>query len=197
MNKDLIKEYANRKYPLCGDYDRKRYGNDRMNEYIVKTTSEAIMLSDGRIVGIDKPSIETHFCFADEGPAYEEYKDLHSSEDKMKAYFFYQNLKGIDEEIADLSEDTWPTFTGFYDNGDGTASVCRRYYDHLTDCGMIEEGLEKHEREPNWNRGTKEDKQKCIEALKQVRIDFEKRLNTWWKKYGVKNLHTWTYWADA
>lgn len=196
MNKELIKAYADRCYPIVGDYDKKRYGNDRMNEYIAKNLADAVMLSNGIIVGIEKPSVKTEFCFADEGPAYDEYKELHSSEDKMKRYFFYENLKGLNEWIKSLTEDEWPVITGFYSHEDGTASLCCRYYDHLTSCGNIEEGLAKHEREPNFFRGTDEDKQKCVEALKQAKVDFEKRLNTWWKRYGAKHLHTWTYWAD-
>ena len=28
------------------------------------------------------------------------------------------------------------------------------------------------------------------------RVDFEKRLSVWWKKYGDEKLNTFTYWAD-
>lgn len=195
--KDLIKEYANRRYPICGDYDTKRYGSDRMNEYIAKTTAGAVMLDDGRICGFDKPTIKKDFCFHDEGADYELYKDLHGSEDKMKAYFFFQNLKDIDEWIDALQEDKWPVFTGFYENAKGAVTLCCRNYGHLTNLSNIQEGLEKHEMEPLWSHASESDRKKCIDMLKQIRIDFEKRLNTWWKKYGVDKLHTWTYWADA
>ena len=36
-----------------------------------------------------------------------------------------------------------------------------------------------------------------LSGLKYGRMMLEKRLDSYLKKYGVKKLHTWTYWADA
>lgn len=187
MTKELIKEYANRQYPISGDYNTHRYGNDRMNEYIVKSTAEAIRISDDIILGFGKPSIETRFCFHDEGPQYDLYKDLHSDDDKMKAYFMRENLRRYDEYIRALEnpdsiDDN--AYVGFYDNKDGTASMTFRYRHNFRE-------------EPNFTIATGKDKQAALEAIKQIRAAFVKRLETWWKRYGAEKLHTWTYWADA
>ena len=35
-----------------------------------------------------------------------------------------------------------------------------------------------------------------IEAYKKARAAFEKRLNTYLKRYGMSKVETWTYWRD-
>lgn len=203
MNKELIKECANRMYPIVGDYNTRRYGSDRMNEYIIKETAEAIMLSNGMILRLEKPSIETRFCFHDEGPQYYLYKHLHSKEEYMKAYFMNENLERLDsllkglEENEDITNKSQNYYVGFYDNKDGTASITFRHYIHISDEPYIEEGLKKHELEPNFIYAQGQDRINALEAVKTVREAFYKRLETWWKKYGAEKLHTWTYWADA
>ena len=53
MSKELIKELADIEYP----------NDKRMNDYIIKSTSEVIKTSQGYLVDFDKPSIKTRFCF--------------------------------------------------------------------------------------------------------------------------------------
>ena len=45
-------------------------------------------------------------------------------------------------------------------------------------------------------RLTKDERDEVAGALEYVRANFQKRLETYLKKYGVSKLHTWTYWAD-
>lgn len=190
MNKDLIKKYA----------DINWADNKHMNDYIVKSTFDVIELSDGTLFALSKPSIQKRFCFHDEGPSYDLYKDLHSHDDKMKKYFFNENLKRINQDIQALEKGNcrdgmW--YVGLYVQDGYTNGLCYRTYDHLTDCGFIDEGLDKHEKEPNWRRINEKDRLEILILLRDYRASLEKRLNTWWKKYGVKGLRTWTYWADA
>jgi hypothetical protein len=44
---------------------------------------------------------------------------------------------------------------------------------------------------------TVEDRQAILAGLKREREKFEKRLQTYLKRYGVSKIRTWTYWADA
>lgn len=197
-NKDLLQEYADSVYPIVGDYDTHRYGNDRMNEYIIKSTIQAIRLPDNSICYFDKPSIETHFCFADEGDEYEYYRELNSEEEKMKRYFFAKNLNHYNEVISLLEkdEDDHYNYAGFNYYNDKCCSVGFLPYSMISDEGFIEEGLAKHERSPNWRPMTMEERKLCLETYRELKAAFEKRLNTWWKRYGVEKLHTWTYWRD-
>lgn len=84
MSKEFIEQFANIQYPIVGDYNSKRYGNDRMNEWLRKQMFDVIKLKDGRLCGFDKESIKKDFCFADEGTDYEIYKDLHSDDEKFR-----------------------------------------------------------------------------------------------------------------
>ena len=43
---------------------------------------------------------------------------------------------------------------------------------------------------------TAEDLKNYAEAVKFVRDNFEKKLNSYIKRYGTKKLRTWTYWVD-
>lgn len=191
---NLIKEYANRKYPLCGDYDSHRYGNDRMNEHIVKSTAAAVLLSNGLILGFDKLTVKKSFWFADEGIGAEIYDRLQDTE-KRKKYFFSENLKGITEKIENLKKDSFPWYTGFFDNGNGTAELCVENYNSITSCGFIEEGLQKHERLPHWHLMEEEDRKNCIKELTDMKKKFEKRLESYWKNHS-DCVRTHTYWAD-
>lgn len=185
MSKELIQEWADNEYPKCGDYNTHRYGNDRMNEWVVKNTAEVIKLSDGKLLGFDKPRVETHFCFHDEGAEYELYKDLHASENRMKSYFMSENMKQYDELLNRLEgkKDEYSTFRlCLYNYRNGNYKLT-----WMSGFNLDEYHIELNEK----------DLPQVLAVVKKLRADFEKRLNTWWKRYGVDKLKTWTYWADA
>ena len=174
MSKELIKEYADIDYPT----------DKSMNEWVQKKyLADAVRLSSGAICGIEKPNIETRFCFSDEGPEYDYYHELCSDDNKMKEYFFHENLAKLDEQISifkgedDRKE---PAISG----GDETR-ICRPSFNW------------KWEENEYVRPITDEDTKIILKALEGVREAFVKRLNTWWKRYGVEKLHTWTYWANA
>lgn len=134
---------------------------------------------------IDKPSINNKFCFHDEGPQYELYKNLTSSEDRMAQYFKDENLEKFDDSIKHIeqgeewTEDKrvwWFACEGYPEE----MHICftDRYYKNCTLC-------------------TDEEKELILKGLKYGRQCFEKRLDAYLKRYGTKKLKTWTYWADA
>ena len=182
INKNLIQKFADIEYPKCGDYETRRYGNDRMNEWTVKNLYNVIELSDGTLCGFDKESIETRFCFADEGPQYEIYKNLMSNrEERLKNYFINENLKRIEQRIKVFEKEDMD----------------------IPACWIYEDGICK----PTWLRDDRDidikhkllneqDRKAILEIYKEMKVDMIKRLNTWWKRYGADKLHTWTYWAD-
>lgn len=134
---------------------------------------------------IEKPSIDTKFCFHDEGPQYDLYKELTSNDDRMARYFKAENLGGFDSKIKhiekgeDWSEDKrvwWYTS----EQAPKRMNLCFYHndYEGYTLC-------------------TDEEKKQILKGLKFGRQCFEKRLDAYLKRYGTKKLHTWTYWADA
>lgn len=152
------------------------------DDYYKKNSIGAIKLNDGYLL-LGKESIETKFCFHDEGPDYEVYKKVTRNDESLKKYFLSENLRGLDREIKDLSDED----TVFYvsDLNYGRKSYyCHRDYWHF------------REREEHVKL-TPEQRAEIIKALQWSRGEFEKRLNTYLKRYGVSKIHTWTYWADA
>lgn len=148
-------------------------------DYYRKQYLGAVKVDDGYIM-ISKPSIETKFCFADEGPDYEYYKELMADNKRLEAHFVADNLSGLDKKIEDLERRFPMVVSSVY--YDGRKSYCR-------------EGS-------NWpNPDDKpmsaELRAELIRAYRWSRSLFEKRLQSYLKRYGTSKLHTWTYWRDA
>ena len=187
----LISEYVQRKNEEWPGY------------YKEKEIAGACSLKNGFILGRRKEGIKTRFCFHDEGPDYDFYKELKSADEKMRRYFMSENLSDFDFYIdllkkAKAKESTFPKYVGAYlENETKTAVLTFRNYSDLTDEFEIEKGLAQHEREPNFYPLDAEEVETVLAMMEKTKADFEKRLNTWWKKYGAEKLHTWTYWADA
>jgi len=134
---------------------------------------------------LDKPSMNTRFCFHDEGPDYEYYKYLHKEEKRLADYFKSENLAQFDNKIKriekgeEFSEDkrVW-WYTGDYDKN----KLYLQFY---------------NDRDETMTLCTDEEKKMILKGLKFARGCFEKRLDQYLKRYGTSKLHTWTYWADA
>ena len=171
--------------------------------YTTKELAGACELKNGFILGRRKDGIQTRFCFHDEGPDYDFYRELKSENEKMRRYFMRENLSDFDFYLdllrkAKNKESTFPKYVGAYlENETKTAVLTFRNYSDLTGEFEIEKGIAQHEREPNFYPLDDEELDRVLEMVEQTKADFEKRLNTWWKKYGAEKLHTWTYWADA
>lgn len=131
---------------------------------------------------IEKDTIETKFCWADEGEDYEEYKRITSDDAKLSQYCIAYNLRGIDwllERLADPSKKYYYTINrgltiGLY---------------------QVEPWQEKQNAEDI--KLTDEERKEIIKATEWRKAQFEKRLKAYIKRYGTSKLHTWTYWRDA
>ena len=153
----------------------------------VKEHIGAVKLSNGWFFLLEKSKIENSFCFHDEGPQYEFYKTLVDDKEKMKEYFVFENLEGIENKIKQIQENKDDIiFVRHYQD----RAICdvfvsyeyERFYGHSTAEKYIP---------------TEEDTNNVINALIYQRDQFKKRLETYLKKYGTSKIKTWTYWADA
>ena len=154
------------------------------DEYYRKHCVGAIKMHDHYYL-IDKPSINTQFCFHDEGPQYEYYKELTSENSKMERYFKNKNLREFDSKIERITKgEEWGEdkriwwYTGDYDKNKLYLQFHSSNDDNLTLC-------------------TEDEKKLILKGLQFGRDMFEKRLDSYLKRYGTSKLHTWTYWADA
>lgn len=154
-------------------------------DYYVKETA-AIVEAEGRYFDIDKPRIETRFCMDDESPNLDEWRKA------VRTYEFFrdENLEKIEGTIKALESDE-----GMY--------IYRNGYTHLWEFqkihvgGWYDESPEIRFGHEPYEIMSAETRAALLKGYKQVRDGFEKRLQTWWKKYGADKLHCWTYWANA
>ena len=146
-------------------------------DYYKKSKAGAIKLSDGYYV-LSKPHIENRFCFHDEGPQYEFYKELHKSEKNMERYFMSENLSELDDMLKKLKE--------------GREIVVQQGYDRLV---YLE--ARSYYNEGDGRTLTDDERKQVIGLVEWVRAGFVKRLKSYLKRYGVSKIHTWTYWAEA
>lgn len=153
-------------------------------DYILKAYESAVRLADG-IVLFDRPKIETKFCFRDEGPDYEFYKECCANKDVLRDYFIRENMD--QQRIAEPDEGKDMYIVNYGDNRTGRKYV--RFCRWPEDLNL--------RREDTFRKATDEERRTYLAELGRVRKAFRKRLDTYLKKYGVSKLHIWSYWADA
>ena len=154
----------------------------RIDDY---TKNTAAMVIDGdKCFRFTKPSIETSFCHPDE-PMEEAREWLRYS--RTYEHFSTENLAGIDRRI-EMLEDAHL--------GDLCGAFIFRDWDGVYEWGINTDRYYLRN-EANPQPMTEEQRKAIIAALRIVREGFEKRLQTWWKRYGADKLHVWTYWAEA
>ena len=154
-------------------------------DYIMKAYESAVKLADG-VVLFNHPKIKTEFCFRDEGPDYEFYKELGSDENLLRDYFIRENMDQSGIAEPDENTDMYIVkYAGEYRPG--------RVYVQFCNCP---EYLNLR-REDTIRIATDTERSLYLAELARVRKAFRKRLDTYLKRYGTKKLHTWSYWADA
>lgn len=162
-------------------------------DYYVKEAAAVIEIG-GRCFYIAKPSIETRFCHPDE-PAEAVaawYKVVRTYD-----YFRDANLSEIDANIKALEEDRLGSPIELVSGEIGIWGLfIYKEYNGLWNFGTDSDRYYLT-KESEAMAMDEETRAALIKAYKAVRTATEKRLATWWKKYGADKLHVWTYWQDA
>ena len=156
-------------------------------DYYTKHT-ESIVEVDGRFFDIEKSTIETRFCHPDEP---EEAVKKWWEAVRTYEYFKNENISGLDNMIkklheANIGDSRW-TKTVIWQRGNGL-------WDFAIDADI--EYRDSWVKRQNPILMDEKTRDALLKGYKTARARFEKRLETWWKKYGADKLHCWTYWAD-
>lgn len=184
---------------------KKCWESPEMIGYFDKECGYVVALDDGDLTVIDKPRIETSFCFG------HGYCGVTTEEDENRAnnmahvaatdqnYFIRENLKDIDRYISLLK-------------GEGDYKVV--FHKHLKYSGQESGDKLKGVGYDRWSmvcddmptgewHGMKDcavlsdnEIQALIEGYEEVRKAFEKRLKTYLKRYGLSKVRTWSYLSD-
>lgn len=170
------------------------WSDPKMVDYCVKKAGYIVELENGDIVAIEKPSIQKNFCFGYHDSRYDT-EDFDRAENmaeharKSTEYFLEQNLKGINETIDNLEgrgSYRWEWRVAIPYTGQPKDS-------QLKDVWCVD-SYESRGKEYPLLKG--EDLQRVVEGYKVVKADFEKRLNTYLKRYGLSKVNSWSFWAD-
>ena len=148
-------------------------------EYYKSRFSTGIRFPEG-VYLFQKPRIENDFCFRDEGPEYDYYKELCNDKKLLEEHFIAHNMEQVREpkegETMYIIKDSWST--------DGRVYI--RWADYpfgVANDQTVREATEREEQEYRLQ-------------LRAVRAEFGKRIDNYLKRFGTSKLHIWSYWAD-
>jgi len=188
ISPELLEEYRNE---LVKVYPK----DSSMISYLMKRVANIVKLSNGVLVPFEKHNIETSFCFGYDGDRdYDDANNMVSVARSQTSYFKNENLRCYDDKIDSLSNPDneyllmqhYPDYNvNIYSASMMTAYSYdgQRYlYDHIMPKGAI--------------KLTDDDRKAIIDALFEVRKEFDLRLNTYIKRYGTSKLKCWSYWRD-
>lgn len=170
-------------------------GDQKMVDYCLKEAAHIVELTNGDIIVIEKPRIETRFCFGYSDSRYdtEDYDRANAMADhakKSQEYFIEENMKGINQTIGQMEGTIHHSFE----------YRLRVKYNGQPDDSKLK-SLDAYywsdEHAKQYPEISAEDLQRVIEGYKVVKASFEKRLNTYLKRYGMSKVKSWSYWQDA
>ena len=165
---------------------RKEYGDEKgALVYFNKHISNAVKLDNGGYVLIEKPSINTMFCYGysdtlDGSEMQEAGKCAHNARTNTE-YFIQQNLNPLEEKICDL-------YAG--------ALVYKSYENARIYELCFDETAPKRYTDISFIELSKAEIERLVNAYKEEIKKLTKRLNTYLKRYGLSKVHAWTYWRD-
>jgi hypothetical protein len=166
---------------------------------------DIIKLENGALVPFEKPEIETSFCYGyGIGITSQEASDAADVARKSVEHFMHANLDGLDELIKQAKtlkgkydKDLVPYFrrASFYNVEEGTLNFGDVVFldPYMSDFELCKWNISSLD---ELYKLTDNDRKNYIAMLERVRASFKKRLDTYIKRYGLKKLHVWTYWAD-
>ena len=181
------------------DLLKKEYGKvwspGSVLDYCVNNVSNIVTLDDGNLYVIEKPSIHTKFCFGYSLSSYdsEDYDKANADAENARhnvEYFVNENMEraGFDKLIKNMNDSGYKCVVGrMY--GTNQPKDCKIMYMrcmHMCDPSPADT-------RPLTDR----EKIRIIATLKDAKARFNKRLNTYLKKYGLTCIDTWSYWRDA
>lgn len=179
-----------KEYELFLDEVKKAWDSDYMQDFLIKKIQEVVTLSDGKIITIDKPKIETSFCFGYGWCGRSDEEDEERADNMaVKAnsdinYFIDKNLKELKRQLEILKSEK-PIVVGY-----SYGVKCKLCYWSIRDrsTDLIDKEIFVLENQ--------EDRNRLIAGYENVIASFTKRLNTYLKKYGLTKVRSWSFLRD-
>lgn len=166
---------------------------EKMIDYNRKKISQVVELDNGELVAIDKPNIETNFCFGYSNYEYDEAEKMKEHAETHADYFIDENLRRFDKEYPEWLKnkpDTAYIQTRYINAPENTKIKDIVFLDYWKSSGLTDEEKKKI------RKLSPAEIEKLLTAYAEERAIFEKRLHAYLKRYGTKKLNCWTYWRD-
>lgn len=164
------------------------WGNNQgMIDYCIKDAFEIVELDNGLIFQISKPRMETSFCFGYGQFGMSTVDEEEGASEKARAVREFENFKNaniksnFDWLLKRIEEGRY--YVVEFDGGKNLVGIADEnswHFDINKTAGQI----------------TDNDRKKLKDAYERAVKRFEKRLETYWKRYGASKLKVWTYLVD-
>ena len=166
-----------------------------MIDYSMKNIGYIVEFSNGNIAEIEKPTIKKDFCFS------HGYCGVSTDEDEERAnrcveiassdenYFYNENMKELYETIENLEKSKQR------DNIYMCQAYCGQSEDNILRAYTCKNMYNEHKLNEE-DKLSPEDIDRIIEGYREVIKNFDKRLKTYLKKYGLSKVKAWSYLSD-
>lgn len=180
----------------------KVWKDEKMVNYCMKETA-FIIEHNGKIYDIEKPSIETNFCFGygfygnSSDEEQEEASKMVAKAENDKQYFLDRNLKSINQKIELLKEILKNAKAG--NTGDYQLAICSKYIDQTEDYKLANFEIVDYATKISDKAEYCNDVElleKLLAGYEEVKEKFTKRLFTYLKRYGLSKIKVWSYLRD-
>lgn len=179
------------------EYAKVWKNDEKMVKYCQNEISNAVKLSDGRVVVVKKQKLETSFCFGystcGQGGDYDEANDAAHVASTSEKYFRDQNLAYFKNTIDMLKgkkkkswdRDAYLSHSIYSGTPINIHKVVGLYY-----CDFVEQ------RHGHYTEMSDADRKLVIAMYEEEMEKMNRRLDAYLKRYGLSKLNVWTYWRD-
>lgn len=191
------------KNELRTEYNKVWNGNQHMVDFCVGKTDVVVKLRGKYLFPVDKPRIETSFCF---GYGYcgvsdeEDYRGAANMAQHARTnegYFIRENMKQITGKIEALNNGGYiALIRGHYITKSNLVDI-EYFRDYEKTTGRIDNAIARyHEKGDIAFIMEEEDKAIILQAYEEAKAHFEKRLKTYLKRFGLSKVNSWAYLSD-
>ena len=168
------------------------WNDEKMVDFCAKQAERVVELDGGYLTDIDRPRIETSFCFGYSDSAYntDDYDRANAAAARAardEQYFIRENMLDIAHRMKNLKDSRLKYYRYV------------KYIECLEDSKLA--GVTSlrawEDPRPGYAELSDSDRAKIWEGYAAVARNFLKRLNTYLKRYGMTKINTWSYWRDA
>lgn len=194
-------------------------GDESMADYCTNRAAALAELPNGELIPVEKRKIETHFCFGESGYDYDEAQDAAARARTSEDYFRSENMAAFRDMLEQI-EKQYALHAAEPSLPYSVLLICERSYADQPETSRLKAletmragellealGGSAYVRDLPGKRfaqygsplrvPTLDELNAIKAAATQAAKEHEKKVNAYLKRYGLSQVHAWTYWRDA